>query len=80
MIGLGLIGFDYATPDPDLQEADRLTKTGNALYQQGRFADAEALHRRALALTEQALGPDHPLTATNLNNLGEALRKQGCSR
>ena len=27
---------------------------------QGRYADAEPLYKRALAIREKALGPDHP--------------------
>ena len=36
---------------------------------QGRYADAEPLYKRALAIYEKALGPDHPYVATTLNNL-----------
>jgi len=39
------------------------------LYQQGRYAEAISLGERALVICEQALGPDHPNTATSLNNL-----------
>ena len=34
-------------------------------------------YRRALAIREEALGPDHPDTAHSLNNLAELLRAQG---
>ena len=34
------------------------------LYQtQGRYAEAEPLYKRALAIYEKALGPDHPRSA-----------------
>ena len=33
--------------------------------------------RRARAIFEKALGPDHPEVATNLNNLAELYRVQG---
>jgi tetratricopeptide (TPR) repeat protein len=36
---------------------------------QGRYADAEQLEQRALALTEKALGSQHPSVGTRLNNL-----------
>ena len=36
---------------------------------QGRYADAEPLYKRSLAICEKALGPDHPDVATSLNNL-----------
>ena len=49
-----------------------------ALYaDQGRYADAEPLYKRALAIREKALGPDHPDVATSLNNLAELYRDQG---
>ena len=35
----------------------------------GRYAEAEPLYQRALAIWEKALGPDHPEVATSLNNL-----------
>ena len=37
--------------------------------EQGRFAEAEPLYRRALAAQERALGPDHPDVGTSLNEL-----------
>ena len=40
-------------------------------------AEAEPLLRRALAIREEALGPDHPDTATSLNNLAVLLQAQG---
>ena len=36
---------------------------------QGGYAQAEPLSERALAICEKALGPEHPETATSLNNL-----------
>ena len=38
-----------------------------ALYRaQGRYAEAEPLHQRALAIREKALGPEHPDVARSL--------------
>ena len=37
---------------------------------QGRYADAEHLARRALTIREKALGPDHLDVAYTLNDLG----------
>ena len=36
---------------------------------QVRFAEAEPLYKRALAIKEKALGLEHPSVATGLNNL-----------
>ena len=43
----------------------------------GRYADAEALHRRVAARREKAFGPTHPDVATSLSNIGTALTRQG---
>jgi CHAT domain-containing protein/tetratricopeptide (TPR) repeat protein len=39
-----------------------------------RLAEAEPLFRRALAIDEKSLGPDHPNFATDLNNLAALLK------
>ncbi len=38
-------------------------------FRQGRYAEAEPLHRRDLAIREATRGPDHPEVAASLNNL-----------
>ena len=39
------------------------------LYQaQGRYPEAEPLYQRSLAITEKALGPEHPHVAQSLEN------------
>src|SRR6266478_5454428 len=51
-----------------------------ALYRQGALAataEARHFHERELALCEKVAGPDHPGTATSLNNLGYLLRAEG---
>ena len=42
---------------------------------QGKYAEAEPLYRRALAIKEKALGPEHPSVATVLANYAALLRK-----
>ena len=44
---------------------------------QGKYAEAEPLHRSALAIRRKALGEDHPDTATGYNNLAANLNAQG---
>ena len=44
-------------------------------YNQGRYAEAEPLFRRAAAIYEKALGPEHPDTITCIRNYAELLRK-----
>jgi tetratricopeptide (TPR) repeat protein len=43
----------------------------------GRYAEAEPLLKRALAIQEKALGPDHPDVAESLNNLATLYAEQG---
>lgn len=43
---------------------------------QGNYAEAEPLYRRSLAISEKALGPDHPEITSALNNLARALKHQ----
>lgn len=43
---------------------------------QGRFAEAERLHYRALTIREKVFGPRHPDVAKSLNNLGAVLENQ----
>ena len=51
------------------------------LYQaQGKYAEAEPLYQRALAIYEQALRPDHPFTVTTLKNYASLLRKMQRTR
>ncbi len=44
---------------------------------ESRFAEAEPLYKRALAIWEKAPGPDHPDVATSLNNLAAHYHDQG---
>ena len=44
-------------------------------HAQGKYAEAEPLYRRALAIREKALGPEHPDVAKTLENYAELLRK-----
>ncbi|MBV8557671.1 MAG: tetratricopeptide repeat protein [Planctomycetaceae bacterium] len=63
--------------DLRIPEAARLlNQAGYYLSLRARYAEAEPLLRRALAIWE-ALGPDNLDTATSLSNLGVLLRLQG---
>jgi tetratricopeptide (TPR) repeat protein len=44
---------------------------------QGKYEEAEAMHRRALKSREKALGPKHPDTLTSISNLSSVLQCQG---
>jgi tetratricopeptide (TPR) repeat protein len=50
----------------------------HSTYLNGAIADrTRPLCERALAISEKVLGPEHPRTATSLNNLAILLRNQG---
>ena len=42
-----------------------------------RYEAAEPLYKRALAIWEKTLGPDHPNVATGLENYAALLRETG---
>ncbi|CAN0483784.1 unnamed protein product, partial [Scytosiphon promiscuus] len=43
---------------------------------QGKFAEAEALYMRSLAVQEQSLGPEHPALAPLLVTSARLLKRQ----
>jgi len=56
--------------DPQgLAEAQRLNSLATVLSHTDAFAEARALHERALEIGERVLGPLHPNVARTLNNL-----------
>ncbi|HEX4330435.1 MAG TPA: CHAT domain-containing tetratricopeptide repeat protein [Burkholderiales bacterium] len=58
-------------------EAQQLVAQAQSAASQGDFSQAEALHRRALAVHEKELGPEHPTTLATLTNLGNVMLLQG---
>jgi len=54
-----------------------LNNLAGLYHHQGRYADAEPLFKRALAINEKSLGPDHPALATPLGNLAGLYADQG---
>src|SRR3974390_617504 len=60
-----------------VEEAAQLNQQAIQLYQQGRYADAEPLYKRSLAILEKALGLNDPNVASLLNNLAELYEAQG---
>ena len=60
-----------ATADPAALNAEVIE-----LYRQGKYAETTEIAKRALALREKELGPDHPDVGTALNNLALLLQAQ----
>ena len=54
--------------------ATALNNLAVLLLATNRYPEAEPLMRRALAIDEKSLGPDHPDVARDVNNLAELLR------
>ncbi len=65
----------FGEQDPRL--ATSLNNLAALYHAQGKYAQAEPLQRRALAILEKTQGPEHPNVASSLNNLAELYREQG---
>ena len=44
---------------------------------QAKYVEAEALYKRAMAVLEKALGPEHPHVANVLENMAKRCRNMG---
>ena len=78
-IALALLN-DHATLPKGAEERAAELLNSLAQYREAvlaAYTKARPLKERALAIREQALGPEHPDTATSVNNLAELLRAQG---
>ena len=60
-----------------LEVASVVNYCGLYHYGRGNHSTAEPLYRRSLKIVEEQLGADHPITATNLNNLALLLQERG---
>jgi serine/threonine protein kinase/Tfp pilus assembly protein PilF len=61
---------------PDV-EADLRSTIGKVYSDLGHYTNAEAMHRKALALRKKLLGSEHPDVARSLNNIAGVLKQQG---
>ena len=68
--------IDTQTEQKELT-SQKISKSIDVFMDQGKLDEAEPLIRRDLAISEKALGPDHPHVAITLNNLAELLRVRG---
>jgi Tfp pilus assembly protein PilF len=57
--------------------AELLNKSGSYFYGRSAYSPARPLFERALAINEKVLGPEHPDTATSLDNLAGVLHDRG---
>ena len=62
------------------EHLDTLTSMNNlalVLNSQGKYEEAEAMHRETVATREKVLGREHPDTLTSMSNLALVLNSQG---
>ena len=57
--------------------AQSLNNLAGLYRDQGKYAEAEPLFQRALAIRERTLGPEHPEAARSLQNLAVLYNDQG---
>ncbi len=65
----------FGPQDPRL--ATSLNNLAELYRLQGKYAEAEPLNKRALAIRKRSLGPAHPDVANSLNNLAGLYHQQG---
>ena len=65
----------FGPQDPRL--ATSLSNLAELYRLRGKYAEAEPLNKRALAIRKRTLGPAHPDVANSLNNLAALYHQQG---
>jgi tetratricopeptide (TPR) repeat protein len=68
---------ETANATETVQRAELLELAGGYFRGRAAYSAAEPLFRRALAIHEKALGPEHPRTGGSLNQLASVLRDEG---
>ena len=63
-------------PGPETETASLLNDLGQALWKQGKLAEAEPVHREALQIRRHLLGNLNADVATSINNLASVCRRQ----
>jgi tetratricopeptide (TPR) repeat protein len=73
---LSLCGMEKTDAAANAQCAELLSRAGSYFHGRAAYVEARSLKERALEIRERAPGPEHPDTATSLNNLALLLRHQ----
>jgi tetratricopeptide (TPR) repeat protein len=60
-----------------VRELHRFSSEVDRLYQRGRYQEAVPLAQRAVAISDETLGPEHPDTARSLDNLALLYKLMG---
>jgi tetratricopeptide (TPR) repeat protein len=67
----------WVAQDDPAEEGRIYTEVANFLRDNGQYAAAGRMYRRALELSERALGPEHPNTLTSVDNVATMLQDTG---
>jgi hypothetical protein len=54
-----------------------MNNLGIVLRHQGKYEQAEGMHRQEPVLCERVMGKEHPETLTRMSNLASVLKDQG---
>jgi tetratricopeptide (TPR) repeat protein len=63
------LSFQHSALAQSAKEASQLNNRAVELSNSGRYSEAEPIFKRALAIREKTLGPNHPDVATTLSYL-----------
>jgi tetratricopeptide (TPR) repeat protein len=66
-----------AQSQAEIDQVTNLINQAEDHLKQRRYAEAEPLYKRALAIIEKAVGPNHPVFVAMLNKLATLYREQG---
>jgi CHAT domain-containing protein len=77
LVACALLAASPRASAQGLNEARALNDKASQLTLKGRYAEAEPLFKRELAILERTVGPDAPAYSAGLNNLGEVYLRQG---
>ena len=71
------VALGYAADPQGLREADRVANLAGVHNASGEYAQARTLYERAIAIYENALGPEHPVLGLTLSNLANVYAATG---
>ena len=77
LLALGLWIFACLASSAEDDDPNALNQQVKQLIEEGRYPEAVPLAEKAVELAKRVYGPEHPYTATSLNNLGELRQAMG---
>jgi len=77
LLALGLWIFACSASSAEDDDPNALNQQVKQLIEEGRYPEAVPLAEKAVELAKRVYGPEHPYTATSLNNLGELRQAMG---